>query len=207
MTKQNYSTRNYGEGGKALELNELDGTGEVARPARSRASAYRDEYAVQAMKVCRLGATDAELADFFGVSVSALKRWQRAHPEFRESVKKGKILADAEAPDRLFTRACGYSRVAIKVATHKGRITDRLEYVKHYPPEVSACILWLKNRRPDLWRDKVNMEVSGAEATNRTEGEWTPTPADEEAARPITDIRTNLRQKQELQQEHPHNLT
>ena len=159
------------------------------------------------MKLCRLGTADEDLADFFGVSVATLKRWVRAHPEFQDCVKKGNILADAEAPNRLYTRACGYSRVVVKDATRKGRIIDRMEYVQHIPPDVPACILWLKNRRPDLWRDRVDMEVSEPEAPIRTEGEWNPSPEDNAAARRIADVRHNLPQVQELQQQEPHHPT
>ena len=119
---------------------------------------YRGEYPEQVVKLCRLGVTDQEIADFFDVSVATLNRWKHAHPEFMEPMKRGKMHADANVADRLYQRACGYSHVDTKFVTHKGVITDREEYVKHYPPDTQACIFWLKNRRPDLWREKVEIQ-------------------------------------------------
>jgi len=133
MTKQNYSTRMDGENEIALEDVEDGEAGKAGRPVVGRESEYREEYAVQAMKLCRLGATYEDLADFFGVTCTTLNRWQCTHPEFRDSVKRGKIIADVAAASRLYTRACGYSCKAVKIITHKG-ITHRVEYMKHYPP-------------------------------------------------------------------------
>ena len=154
MSKQN-SSRTGGIG-------ENDGTSEEVKKddhsGMGRPSSYRGEYAEQAMKLYRLGVTDQEIADFFDVSVATLNRWKHVHPDFMESMKRGKMHADANVADRLYQRACGYSHVAVKFVTHKGIITDREEYVKHYPPDTQACIFWLKNRRPDLWREKVEIE-------------------------------------------------
>lgn len=133
------------------------------RASRGRPSPYQEEYAEQARKLCRLGATDKEIADFFGVDERTINRWKLAHPEFCQSITRGKILADAEVADRLFMRACGYSHKAIKFATFEGMITDQKEYEEHYPPDTQAAMFWLKNRRSDLWRDKVTTEVTGAD--------------------------------------------
>jgi len=116
-------------------------------------SKYRPEMAEQAAKLCRLGATDKDLADFFEVSELTINRWKKAHPEFCKSLKSGKILADAEVADRLYRRALGYSHDAVKLFNYEGQIVQG-EYVQHYPPDTTACIFWLKNRRPDQWRDK-----------------------------------------------------
>jgi len=154
MSKQNSSRTGgtYEKDGIAEEV-EKDGHSGMGRP-----SSYRGEYAEQAVKLYRLGVTDQEIAGFFDVSVATLNRWKHAYPDFMESVKNGKMHADANVADSLYRRACGYSHVATKFVTHKGIITDREEYVKHYPPDTQACIFWLKNRRPDLWREKVEIE-------------------------------------------------
>jgi hypothetical protein len=83
--------------------------------ARGRPSLYREEFAEQARKLCLLGATDKELADFWGVSVQTYYDWQKAHPEFLESIMRGKILADAEVASKLHQRACGYTVSAVKL--------------------------------------------------------------------------------------------
>lgn len=68
---------------------------ESEKKKRGRKSAYQKEYANQALKLCLLGATDKELADFFSVSEQTLNKWKKDYPEFLESLKKGKNIADA----------------------------------------------------------------------------------------------------------------
>ncbi|MCU0797411.1 MAG: hypothetical protein MUF31_15935 [Akkermansiaceae bacterium] len=164
----------------------------VGRPSR-----YRKEFPEQARKLCRLGAIDEELAEFFGVDVATVGRWKLQHSEFRVALKEGKEAADAEVADRLFKRATGYSHKDTKFATFEGKITDREEYVKHYPPDTIACIFWLKNRRPDLWRDKVGLEHSGpGGGPIQTEGDFRPSPEDEEVIKRIAETRAKIQSGQ-----------
>lgn len=129
------------------------------RPAH-RPSSFRPEFSEQAYKLCLLGATDKKLADFFGVSEQTLNAWKHAHPVFLESLTRGKEVADAEIAHSLFLRAKGYSHPDVHVANYQGTpiITD---LVKHYPPDTPAAILWLKNRQPEVWREKVEVEHAG----------------------------------------------
>lgn len=115
-----------------------------------RAPAYRPEICEQATKLCKLGATEKEIAHFFGVAT--ISNWKTAHPEFNEALKEGKEYADANVAESLYQRAIGYSHPDVHITSHKGHITIT-EIVKHYPPDTVACIYWLKNRRRDLWRD------------------------------------------------------
>lgn len=108
---------------------------------RGRKSEYRIEYADQALKLCLLGATDKELAEFFSVSEQTLNKWKKDYPEFLESLKKGKNIADANVASRLYNRAIGYSCKATKFATSEGKITDSKEYIEHYPPDTTAAII------------------------------------------------------------------
>jgi hypothetical protein len=61
--------------------------------ARGRPSLYREEYAEQARKLCLLGATDQELADFFEIDVRTIYDWKRTKPDFSQAIMRGKILA------------------------------------------------------------------------------------------------------------------
>ena len=90
---------------------------------RGRKSEYRIEYADQALKLCLLGATDKELSEFFSVSEQTLNKWKKDYPEFLESLKKGKNIADANVASRLYNRAIGYNCKATKFATSNGKIT------------------------------------------------------------------------------------
>ena len=123
-----------------------------------RKSSFKQEYIQLAENYALLGATDAEMADFFGVSEQTLNTWKKKYPEFLESLKKGKAVADANVASRLYSRAIGYDAKATKFATNEGKITDKVEYIEHYPPDTTADIFWLKNRQPGKWRDKKEVE-------------------------------------------------
>lgn len=114
---------------------------------------YRPEYSEQAYKLCLLGSTDAELADFFNVTEQTINNWKNAHQEFFESIKKGKDVADAEVASKLFHRATGYTHQETKLFLVDGEILEH-EAPKHYPPDPTSAIFWLKNRQPKKWRDK-----------------------------------------------------
>lgn len=132
-------------------------TGRGGRP-----TAYRAEFVEQVRKLAKLGATDAELADFFCVSEVTVNAWKKRHPEFLKSLKEGKMIADAKVAQALFDRACGVVLPETKFATFEGKITDMVTVEKHYPPDTTAAIFWLKNRQPRLWRDKIDHEVEFA---------------------------------------------
>ncbi|WP_341405398.1 hypothetical protein [Luteolibacter soli] len=139
------------------------GTRGVSARVRVR---YREEYAGWVEKLYKLGAGDEEVAGFFGVRVEVLERWMRRHGEFAEGVRRGRMWADAEVAERLFQRAMGYSREVVKVMSRGGKEEPvRVPYEEHYPPDVRACIFWLRNRRPDLWRERVLLESGDGEGT------------------------------------------
>lgn len=128
---------------------------------KGRPSAYKPEFIEQAKKLCQLGATDIELADFFGVTERTIYRWQIEHPEFCQALKLGKTAADDRIERSLFRRALGYSHEAVKILQNNG-VPVVVPYTEHYPPDTTAAIFWLKNRRPGEWRDKREVEHSGS---------------------------------------------
>ena len=132
-----------------------------------RKSAYTPALAILAEKVARLGATDAEIADVFGVGVTTLNRWKKAHVEFADALKKGKTISDARVVEALYHRAVGYSHDAVKIMQFQGTPVV-VPYTEHYPPDTTACIFWLKNRQPQEWRDKQQIEHSGTVVVRRT---------------------------------------
>ena len=129
----------------------------------ARPTEYRQEYAEQARKLCLLGYTDKQLADFFEVNESTITRWKQKYPEFRTSIKKGKVVADAQVVDSLYNRALGMEVEEVEV---RGDGDDEIKRVikKYIPPDTTAQIFWLKNRQPELWRDKPTVENSAQEA-------------------------------------------
>lgn len=127
----------------------------MARPTK-----YKEEYAEQAAKLCKLGATDAQLADFFGVAVSTVALWKVQHKAFSDAIKVPKAEADARVEQSLYRRATGYECDETDIRVVNGTIVET-PLRKHYPPDPTAMIFWLKNRQPDAWRDKTETEHSG----------------------------------------------
>jgi hypothetical protein len=133
-----------------------------------RPSKYKPEYAEQAAKLCKLGATDAQLADFFQVAVSTVALWKVEHPEFSDAIKVPKAEADERVEQSLYRRAMGYEHdeVDIKVIDKEVVITPIRKY---YPPDTGAAIFWLKNRKPEEWREKQEIEHKGGIVVKATD--------------------------------------
>lgn len=119
-----------------------------------RPTLYCAEFVRQAKKLCELGATDVELADFFGVSIHSIHLWRVKHRQFSESTKLGKEAADRRVERALYARAVGYEHDDTDIRVADGEVIQT-PIRKHYPPDTAAASLWLRNRRPDLWRDRV----------------------------------------------------
>lgn len=108
-----------------------------------------------------------------GVSYSTFRDWFDRYPAVLAALKKGKAPVDIEVENALLKRAKGYSvtvKKPVKVKTKrqlkdKGTIEEEhIEFVEeevYIPPDTTAQIFWLKNRRPDKWRDKPVSAVSG----------------------------------------------
>lgn len=125
-----------------------------------RPSSYKPEYAEQAQKLCEFGLTDEEIARFFDVHTATIYRWQAKYPEFCEALKVGKAPADDRVERSLYHKATGYTFNSEKVFNYQGEIV-RTPVVEHVPPDTTAAIFWLKNRRKDIWRDKQDHEHTG----------------------------------------------
>lgn len=128
--------------------------------AAGRPTKYKAEYVKTAKALAKLGATNPEMAEAFGVSLSTLKLWVVQHAEFSAAIKLGKDVADERVVDALYNRAMGYSHEDTDVRVVDGAVV-LTPLMKHYPPDTGAAIFWLKNRRPDEWRDKQEIEHSG----------------------------------------------
>lgn len=125
-----------------------------------RPTKYDPKYAVQAAKLCALGATDAQMAEFFCVNISTITQWKLTHPEFSASIKDAKEAADQNVERSLYQRAMGYTHEEVDIRVI-GQEIVQTPILKHYPPDTSAMIFWLKNRKKAEWRDKIETEHSG----------------------------------------------
>lgn len=124
---------------------------EVGRPTD-----FNDVIAKKILYCCEKGMTDKQIASAVGISEATLNNWKIGQdPQFLESIKKGKKIADDIVEASLYERACGYRGKETKLFydNKTGQVIEH-EVEKVYPPDPTAMIFWLKNRQPQRWRDK-----------------------------------------------------
>lgn len=146
----------------------------LAPPKRGpgRPSTYLPQNAKIAEELCKLGATDSILADTFGISTVQVQKWQTMHPEFGAAVLKGKSdFFDPLIERSLAQRALGYAVDTEEVKVMRDGGIIRYPLRKHYPPDVTAMIFWLKNRQPARWRDVWKIDHSGKVDTSNMTSE------------------------------------
>jgi transposase len=119
----------------------------------------------------RDGLTDEQIAFNMGISTSTLYEWKKKYSEISETLKKGKEVVDRIVENALLKRATGYhyDEVTQQLAERRNPETGELEQymvevkrvTKEVTPDTTAAIFWLKNRKPNEWRDKQLVEHSG----------------------------------------------
>lgn len=112
------------------------------------------------------GLTDEQIAQNIGISRSTLNEWKKRFPDIKDTIKRGKEVVDRQVENALFKSAIGYEYTEItEELTDSGmKVTKRV--TKQVAPNPTSAIFWLKNRKPDLWRDKKQTEVSGSMQLN-----------------------------------------
>ncbi len=120
--------------------------------AGGRPTAYKPENAEIAQYACMLGATNETLAARFEVCRRTIDSWIATIPEFSHAIRQGREGANEAVVSALFMRATGMEQKMTKVFCHRGQPVTA-DYTLHLPPDVRACIFWLRNRRPEEWRE------------------------------------------------------
>ncbi|EGO8268999.1 helix-turn-helix domain-containing protein [Enterococcus faecalis] len=112
------------------------------------------------------GLTDEQIAQNIGISRSTLNEWKKRFPDIKDTIKRGKEVVDRQVENALFKSAIGYEYTEItKELTDSGmKVTKRV--TKQVAPNPTSAIFWLKNRKPDVWRDKKETKVSGEMSVN-----------------------------------------
>lgn len=136
-----------------------------------RPSKFKAEFVGQAIKLAALGATDRDIADFFAVDERTLYRWKHENEEFCQALKVGKDEADARVEQSLYRRAVGYAQDDIHFSSYEGVVTQTA-YVKLTPPDTTAAIFWLKNRRPGEWRDVSRLDLNAKHELSEDMAAW-----------------------------------
>ncbi len=113
----------------------------------------------QACLLASEGCTDREICAQLDINIMTLYRAKRDDPIFCEALNTWKNVADEEVEKSLFNRARGFTHRTEKVWQYQGAIV-RAEVNEYVAADVGAATLWLKNRQPDKWRDKHDVNVS-----------------------------------------------
>jgi predicted DNA-binding transcriptional regulator AlpA len=136
----------------------------VARAEKGVRSSYTPAYASLARKMMMNGATTTEVAAALQVSVPTLYTWMHNHTEFANAFKLGGPVADSRVEISLYEKAVGYKwqeEVKTKEFDEQGNEIEKVTTVnKQMPPDNSSMFFYLKNRRPNRWKDKVEINVS-----------------------------------------------
>lgn len=123
-------------------------------------SPFLPQYCTAALQMCKMGATDMDLARAFDVSFGTIKKWQVQYQAFADACRVGKDHADERVQRALFQRAVGYEQPATKILVCD-KMVGEIDYIEHHPPDVGAAKYWLNNRRPDEWADKTQAQITG----------------------------------------------
>ena len=126
-----------------------------------RNTLYKPEYVDRAREICANGAINSDLAAEFDVGIETIRRWATKYPEFKAAITAAKEIADTRVERSLYERATGYTFESEKIFCNKEGLVTKVPYMEHVPPDTTAQIFWLKNRKPKEWRDKRELEVTG----------------------------------------------
>lgn len=122
----------------------------------------------------RDGLIDKEIAHNIGIGYSTLREWKNVYPEIGEALRKGKEVVDRIVENALYKSAIGFMQkikkpVRIKEVEYdpktgkKVRESEKWVQVEeeiYIAPQVTAQIFWLKNRKPDQWREKNDLTLT-----------------------------------------------
>lgn len=107
----------------------------------------------------RDGLTEKQIAHNIGISEQTLNVWKNKYTSLSESLKKGKEVVDRAVENALLKRALGYSYTETTRELVGTNMIVTKEVIKEVQPDTTAQIFWLKNRRPDIWRDRKDLEA------------------------------------------------
>lgn len=148
---EEYRGHPRGPADKAVVRDTADHLAEARRAGRP--PDYREVFCDHAFKLLLLGVTRDELAFSLDVGSDTIDRWCEEHPEFSAAVTRAQRIANGEVMHSLYRRATGFEREAVKIFCHEGEPVYA-PYVEYYPPDTAAATNFLKNREPELFRER-----------------------------------------------------
>ncbi len=119
----------------------------------------------------RDGLTDEQIADNIGISRSTLNSWKDKYSDISDTLKRGKEVVDRQVENALLKRALGYeyTETTREYIPELDEMKTTKKVTKQVAPDTTAQIFWLKNRKPDKWRDKLNRDCSSEDETEGVE--------------------------------------
>lgn len=126
---------------------------------RGRKTDFTQEKAHKIVELFKAGKTEEEVSRILGIHVNTLYNWKLKNAEFLWAVREAKEVADDLVEAALFTRAVGFEHKSVKIMSYEGHSFEH-EYTERVPPDTNAAYIWLRNRRPEKWKEKSELEVS-----------------------------------------------
>ena len=115
--------------------------------------------------MARDGLTQQQIADNLGINVDTLIEYKKKYTDFSEALKKGKEVVDFEVENALLKRALGYE---YEEETYENGVETK-RVTKEVQPDTTAQIFWLKNRKPNNWKDRVETDEDKEAVANASQ--------------------------------------
>ncbi|MDN6397686.1 MAG: transposase [Alkalibacterium sp.] len=138
----------------------------MAKKKRTKKGKYHkwleEDGLIQLEAWARDGLVDEQIAENIGIVPATLYVWKKKYPEISEALKRGKEIVDIQVENALLKRALGYQydEVTYEFGEESKRVT------KEVAPDTTSMIFWLKNRKPGIWRDRKETEITGSMDVN-----------------------------------------
>jgi transcriptional regulator with XRE-family HTH domain len=136
-------------------------------PTKGRPSVYHpEEHPLLARRMTAEGKTLADIAEAIGINRSTITEWRETHPIFSAAIKLGREDATDRVERALIERATGYTYPSEKIVVVSGgqgmgSSVERVKITEHCPPDTAAAKFYLSNRRPEDWKEKSEVEITG----------------------------------------------
>ena len=102
----------------------------------------------------RDGLTEDQIAHNMGIARSTLNEWKAKFPDISDALKKGKEVVDRAVENALLKRALGYDYTEERIENSQIYGIKTIRITKHVPADTTAQIFWLKNRKPEQYRER-----------------------------------------------------
>ena len=132
--------------------------------AKSKADQWRTKEGLLKLSGWAMdGLVDEQIARNCGVSRSTLNEWRKKYPDISDTLKRAREVADREVENALYKSAIGHKETVKKVFRVKDELVEAEEEI-YFPPNVTAQIFWLKNRKKEVWKDRIDQSIEIAES-------------------------------------------